>query len=268
LAIINMMKTKIFLLLLVVGTFTSCDKKQKLKDQIATLESQSPVDNSQSRMELAKAYISYANQFPSDSLAEQYHHSAVAIATSSKNHESAVQYGNEFLDKFPNSPIKDEVVLLIARSYFHQGNSDSAVALFESVPMGSSFASTDLHYMKKAYLLFLKDHPKDERSIDYSIKAANLLAESGSANKAVDLLLGLVKNHPDSEFSPYALMRSADILEVQSKNLPEAETTLKRLIEEYPESNFARDARIILEKGLLGLSDEEKFARITGQNPS
>ena len=244
----------------------SCDSKQKLKDRISHLEEAVSKDRTKGRIELADAYTEFATTYPEDSLSEEYLLSAVNANSGANEHLKAIDCGEKYLMLFKEGEFKNRVILTMAKSYFGAENSDSAIKMFEKVPMGSEFMSTDIHFMKKSFLLFIEQHPDDSRSIDYSIKAANLLAETGSAERAVTVLSDLVAKYPDSEFSPYALMRSADIMEVQLKQIHEADSILRLLIEKYPKSNFARDANVILEKELLGLSDEEKFAKITGSN--
>lgn len=262
---IRVMK-KILYILLGLFLFSACNKQEKLKKEIAQLELEDAEGSTEGRTALAKAYFDYANTYPSDTLAETYLLKACGLYSVLEKHGDVVQVCSKFLSHYDQSPHYSRVQLYRAKSLFLSDQPDSAVVAYEQVRDRSALNGDDLHFLKKTYLKLVEKYPTEKRSVDYRIKASNLLAEAGSGEQAINLLLQVADSFSDSDFCPYALMRAADIAETRLADLDQAKALLERLINTYPESNFAADARIILDKKLLGLTDEEKFQRIVSES--
>jgi predicted negative regulator of RcsB-dependent stress response len=96
------------------------------------------------------------------------------------------------------------------------------------------------------------------------INYTNIKFSIGMKDEADSLYKQFVLDFPKSEFAPYALMRQAEKLESENK-IKEAEAILKEIVLVYPESEHALDAKVTLEKKLLGKSEEEKFNIIVGK---
>ncbi|MCB9246088.1 MAG: tetratricopeptide repeat protein [Flavobacteriales bacterium] len=251
--------------LLLILTLAACDKQQQLKNEIAQLELEEAEASPEGKLALANAYYEYATKYPNDSVSEGYLFRSCGMFAIMEKHEELMKASSAFFAQYDQSPNFSRVQLQRAKSFFVSDMPDSAVVVYEQVRDRAALNGDDLHFLKKTYLKLVEKYPTEERSIDYRIKGSNLLAEAGSGEQAIALLLQVTDSFPESNYCPYALMRAADIAETRLADIPQAEQLLKRLIYTYPQSNFASDAQIILEKQLLGLTDEEKFQRIVSQ---
>jgi outer membrane protein assembly factor BamD (BamD/ComL family) len=257
-------------LLLIAVSFlvASCNPQKSLQTKIEKLSQEYAGGKVELTNKLASTMAEYAIKYPNDSLSQGYLSLAAQYFSAANDQDEAIHACEKFAELYPNSEAKTEMYLIQARAYSALDKSDSCIKYFERVGASFDYSGTDKHLWKKAYLDYIEKNPNGDQSIDYSIKAANLLAASGSGDQAIILLNKIVEGSPDSKFAPYALMRIADIQENDLSNIEGAEMSLKRLIELYPSSNFANDAKIILEKGLLGLTEEEQFAKIIGKEAS
>lgn len=81
---------------------------------------------------------------------------------------------------------------------------------------------------------------------------------------AINTFESLVKDFPESEFAPAALSQAGTIWTILEQP-DEAQRTLRRLQEEYPESREAQNALFMLARSLLELGRRQQAARIFAQ---
>lgn len=244
--------------------FQSCAQPSVL-DQIKELENQEAQMQPEAAKKLAGLYREYAAE-NKDSLAEEFLLRSAQIDLEGERYGAVIDSDSLLQLQFDSSKYSKQISLLAAKALLKSGKESAAIRRYEKIANEEILHNRDLHQMKLAYLAYIEKYPENQESLDYSIKAANLLATSGGARQAIDLYLSVVEKFPESAYAPFALTKTSEVYETQLGDIDQARKYLEQLIAEYPESNFARDAQVILDKGLLGLSDEEKFRRIIGQD--
>ncbi|MBK5255625.1 MAG: outer membrane protein assembly factor BamD [Vicinamibacteria bacterium] len=160
---------------------------------------------------------------------------------------AAGQY-REFLNVFPSHPRGDYAQFQIAESYFSQKNSPDR-------------DPTQVIQALDDYLLFLDRYPDSPlaKSARERVKVCRgSLARSEFAvayfyqksrkayRAAIPRYENILKNYPDFEQTDETLLRLGQCLTFSGRPA-EAAPVLARLLEEYPESSFVKDARVLME---------------------
>lgn len=115
-----------------------------------------------------------------------------------------------------------------------------------------------------AYSDFVNFHHTDEMAPEYLFRAAKLANEVGKPRRAIEYLVNLHDGYPSYERKTEAAFLVGFIYENVLNDRPMAEKYYEQVVELYPESNWAEDARLSLK--LLYLTDEEKIAIFLKQN--
>lgn len=265
LLLIKMTNRSLFILLAFIAFFISSCSQPDRMEQILELENQKASMQPEAAKKLADLYRDYAalNQ---DSTAEEFLLRSAQMDLEGERYDEVLIADSLLALNYDSSKYKKDIALLAAKSLLKSGNEGAAIKRYENIANEEILHNRDLHQMKLAYLAYVEKYPDNKESVDYSIKAANLLSTSGGARQAIELYLKVVADHPTSDYAPFALTKVSEVYETQLGDLKQAKKYLEQLIADYPESNFARDAQVILDKELLGLSDEEKFRRIVGMD--
>ena len=103
--------------------------------------------------------------------------------------------------------------------------------------------------------------PNAEESPQLLYKAGEVAGSIGAYEKAIDLFDWIYNKYPDYEKAPLALFMKAFTLDNNMKNIDAARPVYEEFLAKYPDNDFARDAKILLEN--LGKSDEEIFNSFT-----
>ena len=241
-------------------------KWEKLKNDIADLEKRQMELTPAERRSLNWMYAEYAQLQSQDSVSMGYLAQAAQYFQIIGANDTALQLSRAFMELYDSNRYTRDIYLSMARVYLDQHASDSSIANYERAQQIASLDRSDLKDLGAAFTQISAD-PKSPRAEEAMIKSANIHVELGETTEAAHLYSRFVKLYPQSTYSPYAYTRWADVLEREGK-LDEAKKVLETLIEAFPDDNFANDARITLEKDLLGKTDEEKFAIITGERPT
>ena len=159
---------------------------------------------------------------------------------------AAGQY-REFLTVFPSHPRGDYAQFRVAESYFNQKNSPDR-------------DQTQVNEALEEYLSFLERYPESQyaKTVRERVKACRgSLARSEfmvaffyqrsrqAYRAAIPRYENILKNYPDFDQTDETLLRLGQCLMLSGRKA-EAEPVLARLIEEYPESVFVKDARALL----------------------
>jgi outer membrane protein assembly factor BamD len=159
---------------------------------------------------------------------------------------AAGQY-REFLAVFPSHPRGDYVQFRIAESFFNQKNSYDR-------------DQTQVNQALDEYLAFLDRYPesplaKTARERVKSCRSSLARAEFGVAyfyqksrkayRAAIPRYENILKNYPDFDHTDETLLRLGQCLYYMGRT-NEAAPVLARLLDEYPDSPFVKDARLIM----------------------
>lgn len=105
---------------------------------------------------------------------------------------------------------------------------------------------------RRAFERFLEQYPNHRLAADAHFYLANILAEGGDLEAAVEAFLEIPELFPTAERVPQALYR-AGLLQAELDNTAEARDLLERVVNTYPESGAA----MLAEEKLNELSENE-----------
>ena len=117
------------------------------------------------------------------------------------------------------------------------------------------------------YCAFVKQNPKDPQAPEWLFKAMQIEVRTGETDKAIELANQLANDYPDYKNVPVALvMLASEVYNDQLHDLDKARATYERVISNYPDTQWAADAKILVE--MLGMTEEEMLERIVNQSTS
>jgi outer membrane protein assembly factor BamD (BamD/ComL family) len=122
-------------------------------------------------------------------------------------------------------------------------------------PNTNGFDKVKADSLAAAYASFIKHFPKDSLTMKFTFKAANLNMNMGDGAKAIELFDKFIATYPDEPKAIVSMFFKAYIYENQLKNLEKAKELYLQFVEKYPNSDFAKDARMALQN--LGKSPEQ-----------
>jgi tetratricopeptide (TPR) repeat protein len=115
-----------------------------------------------------------------------------------------------------------------------------------------------------AYSDFINFNNAEEMTPEYLFRAAKLANEVGKPRKAIEHLINLHDGFPKYPRRTEAAFLIAFLYENMLNDREMAEKYYEKVVELYPESTWAEDAKASLK--LLYLTDEEKIAKFIEQN--
>lgn len=255
---------KILFVLTAVIVLASCKSDQeKMLAKITALEQ---VDTGVSHFtELADLYMEYTQKFETDSSTKvKYLGTAADNYTRFQHFEKAIQ-GLKLLRPLigDSAYLASRYAPLEAFCETKSGNHQAALTIYEEIARQQPLDPASTVELVQLYLKVASEAGDTLERETAHLKAARLLTHSGDSRSALNELTRFYATYPHSDKAAYAMFESANLLDRQFNNLDSARAVLKSLIERYPNDPFAADARVYLEKDLLGKSDMEQLRIIT-----
>lgn len=104
---------------------------------------------------------------------------------------------------------------------------------------------------------YAEENPDNANAPEYLFKALEVSVNTKQdAQQSIDLCNRLLTNYPQFDKNPVALfMLASYVYDEQLHDLDQARAAYERIVNEYPESPFARDAAISIQQ--LGMTPEE-----------
>ncbi len=121
----------------------------------------------------------------------------------------------------------------------------------------------EMEFLAEMYLEYVKEFPDDTLSPRFMLRAAEMFKFSGKPTKGFALLDSVYMKYPDSKLAPLALLTAALWYDQEARDIARARQKLLIIIEKYPDSEFADDARKMLD--LLDKSPEEILEMLKGK---
>jgi len=113
----------------------------------------------------------------------------------------------------------------------------------------------------ETFCQFVEQNPNDSTAATWLFHAMEINVLLKDADKSTELCNRLVKEYPDSEWTPRALLYVGSfVYNDQLNDTAQAHVMFQRLIDDYPDSPLVEDAKKSIE--FLGLTSEEIMARI------
>ena len=245
------------LLLAILFLFGCSNEKTSLKNRIVDLETREAAMSPEDRKALNQLYEEYALKYPKDSVSEIYLANAIVFNNLIGNARHTLELGATFTERYADQTNARDVNISLGQASLKLGAVNDAITYFG--------LANELQQLENSYLIQLGEAYERSAQLDSSdgrqsklIRAANIRTETGYLLMADSMFKQFVKTYPSSEYAPYAIARRAEIMESMG-NLEAARSRMEELIASYPESNFASDARIMIDRGMIGKTDEEKY---------
>lgn len=257
------MRTRVVLIAF-IATLTlsiqSCkDKATKLQEEIADLEARE-VQNGDSKAELNQKYELFAREYPNDDRSKTYLENATLFNQLTNNYEKAIELGQLYNKRYPESENKSAILISMGKAYAGMNEYDQAITQFEAAEEIAPLANADQRVYGEAFFNKIQDTTLEHRD-EHLLKYVGIVEQAQGPNQCVPFLQSIYTDYPKSKYAPFAMMKHESIME-ENGDIEGAKKMLERIIAEYPESNFARDAEHMLENDLLGKSAEEQLEAI------
>ena len=110
------------------------------------------------------------------------------------------------------------------------------------------------------YLKFVKQHPNDTSASLWLYHAMELNVIMNNPEKSKELCDRLIKEYPDSEWTPVGLYLMGTVYDEYYKDLDKARETYERVLRDYPDSDIIESVKASIK--YLGWTPEEIFADI------
>jgi outer membrane protein assembly factor BamD (BamD/ComL family) len=112
---------------------------------------------------------------------------------------------------------------------------------------------------------FVEQNPDDATAPQWLFKALQIEIKTEESEKAIEICNKLVEEYPDYEYTPAALvMTASEVYDSQMHDIDKARATYEKVISDYPDSDWAKNAEKMIE--FLGLTPEEILSKIVLSN--
>ncbi|NUM31167.1 MAG: hypothetical protein HUU47_02445 [Bacteroidetes bacterium] len=239
----------------------SCtSKKERLEKEIFDLEISDSSSSPKGMNELADKYILYFKNFPKDTLSEKYLYKAFMFKYLTSHWNEALQLADEYKNTYSQTENLYNIYLKKARIYNENiKNADSATYYFMICDGKIKFSTHEYRQAAIALENWLKTS-----NINDSAKLANVSFTSAKYyqlctdyEKSVKMYEETATRFTKYDKSPQALSTAAFVCWNELKQLQKAKEYYELLIKKYPESQAAKEAKVILKENLLQKTDEE-----------
>lgn len=115
------------------------------------------------------------------------------------------------------------------------------------------------------FVKYAEDHPNAEDAPEYLFKAVEVSINAmQDTQQSIDLVNRLVSGYPEYDKNPVALfMLASFVYEDQKQEYDKARETYRRIVNDYPDSPFAKDAAIAMEQ--VGMTPEQLIEMFESQ---
>lgn len=119
-------------------------------------------------------------------------------------------------------------------------------------------------YLAQQCVKYADNYSKDSLAPVYLMKASRIFIDVRDFEKSLKYLNRIEAKYPEGKVVPDALMLKGFVYDDHLENYSKAAKIYTRLIEEYPEHHFAKDAKTL--KKNLGKSAEEMIEEFEKKN--
>ncbi|MFT5512677.1 MAG: outer membrane protein assembly factor BamD (BamD/ComL family) [Bacteroidia bacterium] len=245
----------IFLLL-----FTGCgNPKIELQDKIDALIL-SKTQSAETKASIAELQTQFIEAFPEDSMSQAYLENVSFYYLLVDSTALAKKYANQYVEQYPTSENASDIKLIVGKADMKEKNYKAAIANLESVQNEKMLSVSDMRLLAEAHLALVSDSTAEGADLHY-FKYAALLEQTVGIEASIDAYSKFKQMFPNSDYGPSAMMLYADKIE-RTGDAGRAVKALEDLIEQYPESEQAGTARVMLQKNLVGLTAEQQLGII------
>ena len=252
------MSIKLYAIILALAFIGCQSKKEKLSKAIYQLEVSDSSATPHGMNELADMYYSFSEAYPKDSISEKFLFKGFMFKYLTSRWDEAIKFANFYKASYANSEYFDNVNLKLADIYYSgKKNLDSSAKYYLASEGKAQFSADE--YRKAGYVLTKwasKESNNDKKPLSLFV-AAKCYQLAGVFDTALVLYAQIAEVYPTFNRSPDALNTAGFICWNDLKKTEEAKVYYKRLVEKYPDHPLAKDAKLIVEEDILGMTDLE-----------
>ena len=245
------------MLLLVVSACT--DKKTKMFQKIKALEESPEMIEDETMDKIAELKAEYGMEFK-DSTANAYLLQAGMHFYYMGNKEESVDLLKEYLNRDDSS--KNAVLCNYHLGYLAAEQSDflAMESFFEAAQEISMPSKNQYSEMAKIYKSKI-DAGNDQSIKDYD-NLARCYSGLGMTAEAINILETGISTRAQDPKRAELIHKAAFLCWTEAQNPEKADTLYNIFLEDYPEHPLAADVQVILDDGLLYMTDEEQIEYI------
>lgn len=264
----NPLKNFIPALCIILLLIVSCQSKQEqLKAEILALENSDSSSSKSSLNRLSELYYTYASTYEKDSVSEYYLYKGFIFKYITSHWDDAVQYANLYKSRYPVSENYHRINLKLADLYRKgKNNPDSAVHYYMITAGKIEFSTQEYRTAAQTLEAMTIARPDASKNAERMYQAARFYQSCGDFEPSVKLYMQVADRYAGFAQSPDALMAAGFIYWNDIKDQKNAKACYLKLIERYPKHVLAKEARIILNENILGMSEMELAEYLTKKN--
>lgn len=254
--LINTMKN-IFIVAVGLLAISSCtDPQTKLSKQIEELRL-SEKQNFETKQKLAQLQEEFIKNFSTDSLTISFNEEVANYYYQVDSFQKAIEYVDLYNSRYDSSGEKWNMTMLKARSLVNQQKYADGITVYEEILQNQSLPMLDVRLLGEAHQHFINDSNFAARD-KHLFKLGGIKEQINELDSAMLIYSHLYTQYPNSKYGAFSMMKHSDLLE-KSGEVEQSKSVLEKLIETYPDTQFAKDAKILLDENLLGQTPEEQL---------
>lgn len=223
-----------------------------ISSEIEQLKNHPNVESDSIQRLLAEKYMEYAMENPSDSLSDDYLFNSSRAFFLLEDSASSIWASKTGLEYFPESELNQKRLATLAQLYTSR-NTDSALYYYGLIP--DSITLSRYEY-KAIGDLYSKRYTVEPQAVDNLMKAGDYYFAAGMAADAAVMYKRFINEGEDDSDKVQAL-NVLGFLYQQMEQPDSAERYYQLLIDEYPETDEAKSASLILKTQSHRKSAEE-----------
>ncbi len=245
--------------IVLITAFAACtSKKDKLTKEIYALETSDSSSTPKGMNDLAELYYDYSKNFTKDSISEKYLFKGFMFKYILERWDDAIKYSDFYKKNYPVTENWHSINLKLADVYDKgKNNLDSAVHYYLLAKGKARFSTDDYRKASSALKKWANANTKSDKRAGILYNAAIFSQTATEYDSAVRLYVEVANQYPAYDKSPDALTAAGFICWNDLKKPEQGKIYYQKLIEKYPNDSLAKDAKIILNENIMGMSDLE-----------
>ncbi|MCB9252700.1 MAG: tetratricopeptide repeat protein [Flavobacteriales bacterium] len=253
--------------LILVIFLAGCSKnKDGLKKQILLIENSDSSSSKTSLNQLSELYLEYANSFKEDSMSEVYLYKSVIFKFLIADWDKSIENARTYMERYKVGDNLFRIYLKVGDIYANEKkNYDSAVRYYLKASGKIDFSTPEYRFAAKSLEEWNRLNTGSKKVAEYSYESARFYQMAGEFNAAVDNYLRFASEWKANEKAPDALSAAGFIYWNNLKEPEKAKECYTKIVDLYPESKLAVEAKMILEENLIEMDEMQLLEYISSK---
>ncbi len=254
--------------ILVLAGMSACtSKKEKIAHAIYALETSDSSSSAKGMNDLANLYFDYAKAFTKDSISERYLYKGFMFKYITQHWDDAIEMAKFYASNYPRSESYYGIHLKLADVYYSgKSNPDSAIHHYLLADGKVAFSTDEKRTAASRMEKWSSATSNSELKPKVLLVSGRLFQAAGDFKDAVRVYGMVVSQFPAYPGCADALMAQGFIYWENLKDIENAKKSYQMLVDKYPESPLAKDAKTLLSENMLAMSDLELAEHLMKKN--